>query len=262
MTYILSGNTSDFTTNLAQPINFNFNEKHEAALLSIDLYNSIPNISEGNNKFKYSTDDGNTWKIITLAKGSYELQAINDEIQRQMVINRDYNADSNEFYIFISASISELKSIIDITNRSYRVDFGVENSIGATLGFNPIIIQHGYNKSQNIVNITKINSVLVNVDIINGSCVNGQQSPAIYSFDPTRVSPGYKIHESPNPSLIFYPVNRSCIYSIRVWLTDQNNKLIDLRGETVTVKIHIREVLNMKQQIKDAIKELKTENIL
>jgi len=264
-TLILSDNTSDFTTNLSPPIDLNVNKKYEAALLSIDLYNTIPNITKENNIFKYSTDNGNTWKIITLNKGSYELQALNDEIQRQMVINGDYDSVNNEFYITITANVSELKTIINITNRSYLVDFTVENSIAPTLGFNAAtqpIIPYGYNKSQDVVNITKVNSVLGNVDMISSSYVNGKQSPAIYSFNPNRVSPGYKIDERPNPSLIFYPLNRSSISSIRVWFTDQNNKPVDLRGETVTVKLYIREVLNGKQQIKEAIKELKTENVL
>ena len=261
-TLILSNNTSDFTTNLSPPIDLNINKKYEAAFLSIDLYNSIPNITEENNIFTYSTDNGGTWKTITLNKGSYELQAINDEIQRQMLINGDYDSVNNEFYINITANLSELKAIIEITNPAYQVDFTVENSIGSTLGFNAITIQYGYNKSQDIVNITKVNSVLVNVDIVSGSYVNESQSPAIYSFNPNRVSPGYKIDERPSPSLIFYPLNRSSIGSIRVWLTDQNNKPIDLRGETITVKLYIREVLNVKQQIKKAIKELKIEHIL
>ena len=141
MTQILSGNTSDFTTDMSQPIHFDADKKYEAALLSIDLYNSIPNITEENNKFRYSTDNGNTWKLITLSNGSYELAAINDEIQRQMVINGDYDNINNEFYISIVTNISELKSAIDITNRSYRVDFTVENSIGPTLGFQRVIIQ-------------------------------------------------------------------------------------------------------------------------
>jgi hypothetical protein len=29
---------------------------------------------------------------------------------------------------------------------------------------------------------------------------------------------------------------------MRVWLTDQNGTLIDLRGETVTMRIHVREI--------------------
>jgi len=263
-TFILSGNTTDFTTYISPQIQFYSNKQYEAALLSVDTYNSIPNITDENNKFMYSNDKGVTWKTLILSKGSYELQAINDEIQRQMIINDDYDSVKNEYYINISANVSELKSIINITNESYLVDFRIENSIGPTLGF-PSTSSHigyGYNKSEEIVNITKVNSVLINVDIISGSYVNGNQSFVIYSFNPNKVSPGYKIDERPNPKLIYYPVKGHTINSIRVWLTDQNNNPIDLRGETVTVTLHLREVKNVKQQIKKAIKELKNENVL
>jgi hypothetical protein len=260
-TFILSGNTSDFTTYYPTTIGLNSKKKYEAALLSIDLYNSFPNITEENNKFKYSTDGGTSWKVITLSTGSYELAAINDEIQRQMIINDDYDKETNTFYINISANISTLRSVIEITNTSYQIDFNFANSIGPTLGFGPIIIQHGYIESQEIVNIMKINSILVNVDFISGSYLKGSQFPVIYSFFPN-VSPGRKIIERPNPSLIFYPVNKFDITSMRLWLTDQNNNPLDVRGETVTVRILIREVANIKNDIKEAIKELKEEKIL
>jgi hypothetical protein len=255
---------SDFTIQLSPPINLDPNKKYEAALLSINLYNSIPNITEENNTFLYSPDNGKSWKTITLNKGSYEIQAINDEIQRQMIINGDYDAENNKFYITLSADIAELKSIIDITNKTYLVDFDVENSIGPTLGFYSKetetnqyfnkMIEYGYNKSHNIVDITKINLVLVNIDIISGSYVNGNQSPCIYSFDPYKVPPGYKLDERPNPTLIFYPINRTNIHSLRIWLTDQNNKTVDFRGEKITIKIYIRKKLSIKQEIIKAIK--------
>jgi hypothetical protein len=259
---ILTGTTTDFTTDLLCPLRLNENKKYEAALLSLDTYNSIPNITNKNNIFKYSTDNGNSWQIITFNKGSYELTGINDELQRQMIEKGHFDRDNSEFYVSIIVNVSELKSIVNITNRQYLVDFTVENSIGSTLGFQPVILSYGRNTSQDIVNITGTNLVLVNVDIISGSYVNGGRSPAIYSFNPNKVSPGYKIDERPNPSLIYYPVNRVSIDSVRVWLTDQNSKLIDLRGEKVTVNLHIREVKNTKQLIKQAIKELKEENIL
>ena len=260
-TLILSSNTINFTTYLLSPIHLHENKDYEAALLSINLYNSIPNITEKNNIFKYSIDSGDTWKTLSLNKGSYELQAINDEIQRRMIENDDFDSIKKEHYITISANISELKSIVEITNDSYLVDFTTENTIGTVLGFKNVIIRYGYNKSQNIVNITKVNLVLVNTDIISGSYVNGCESPAIYSFDPNKVSPGYKIDEKPNPSLIYYPINRKNIYNIRVWLTDQDNKPIDLRCERITVKLHIKQVQNVEQQIKSALKEFLSSNI-
>src|SRR6267154_6228217 len=144
---------SDFTIKLSPPLYLNPNKKYEAALLSINLYNSIPNITEENNIFKYSTDNGKSWKIVTLNKGSYEIQAINDEIQRQMIHNDDYDSKHNKFYITLSADIAELKSVIDISNRTYLVNFNVENSVGSTLGFyrEEAEIGYGYNKSHNIV---------------------------------------------------------------------------------------------------------------
>ena len=261
-TYIMSGMKSDFTTKYSPPISLDDSKQHEAALLSIDLFNSIPNITNLNNVLRYSKDDGNSWVNIELDTGSYELSAINNEIQRLMAINGDYDHTAdNPYYITITANLSELKSIVHISNDSYKIDFSVPNSIGSVLGFTNEIIGKGYNESPNIVNIIQVNSILVNLDIISGSYVNGSASPTIHSFYPN-VSPGYKIVERPSPSLVFYPVSRNEINSMRVWLTDQNNDSIDLRGEQITVRICIREVKNVKRDIVPAIKTLKQDEVL
>jgi hypothetical protein len=261
LTLILSGNKNSFTTFMNPPIHLDKNAKYEAALLSIDMYYSFPNITNENNNFTYSTDNGKTWKTILLDKGSYELKAINNEIQRQLISNGDYNQETNENYISITANVSKLKSIVHISHNEYLIDFNIPNSIGSTLGFNPSRISHGYNESHKIVDIMKINSILVNIDIISGSYVNGIQHPVIYSFFPN-VAPGSKIVERPNPSLTYYPVTRTTIDRVTIVLTDQNNKPIDLRGEIVTVRVAIREQKNLKNTIKKAIKELKNENII
>lgn len=258
---ILSENKSDFSNVLSPGIRLEKNKNYEAALVTMDMYYSIPNITNVNNNFTYSTDNGNTWKTILLDIGSYELISINDEIQKQMIANADYDKDK-DFYINITANISKLKSVIDITHPSYQIDFRVENSIGPTLGFSPSIISYSCNESTQIVNIMKINTILVNIDIISGSIVKGIQYPVIYSFFP-KVAPGRKIIESPNHSLSYFPVNKGdAIDRVRVWLTDQDNKPIDIRGETLTIKIEIREVEDLKQKIKKAIIELKNENVL
>ena len=244
VSFILSRNTSDFIT-CHDSVMLDPNKEYEAALLSLDTYNSIPNITANkNNVFNYSTDDGITWKTITLNTGAYELQAINNEIKRQIIVKGD-----DESAINITANISRLTSIVNIENPRYKIDFSVDNSIGPVLGFNKVVIGHGYNESSNIVNIMQVNSILVNIDIIMGSYVNGLQSPTIYSFYPN-VSPGYKIVERPNPSLIYYPLSRHDISRMRVWLTDQNGDLIDLRGETITMKIHVREI---KPELKELL---------
>ena len=249
-TFILSGDKSEFTVS-HHSVTLDKNKKYEAALVSLDTYNSIPNIIEGeNNKLRYSSDNGETWKTIALNTGSYELAAINHEIKRQLLANGD-----RDIAVTITGNVSRLTSIVSIENPLYKVDFSVSHSIGSILGFEPIVLGYGYNESSSIVNIMPVNSILVNIDIIMGSNVNGSPSPTIYSFYPN-VSPGYKIVERPNPALIYYPISGdNNINRMRVWLTDQNDNLIDLRGETITIRIHVREIKPRTIQL-DILKEI------
>ena len=97
-TYIMSGMKSDFTTKYSPPISLDESKQYEAALLSIDLFNSIPNITNLNNVLRYSKDDGNSWVNIELDTGSYELSAISNEIQRLMANNGDYDQNADNPY--------------------------------------------------------------------------------------------------------------------------------------------------------------------
>lgn len=260
-TFILTSNKPDFTTFYSPAIHLDDSKRYEAALISLDIYNSIPNIEAGKNDlFIYSPDSGKTWKSISIGTGSFEIEHLNDEIQRQMVINGDYDADNNLFYIHIQPNVSKLTSIVNITNPTYQVDFRPANTIGSLLGFNSSILSPGYNESQNIVNIMSVNSIFVNADIISGSFVNNNPSPVIYSFFPN-VPPGYKFIGRPY-QLVYYPINRHYINNIRVWLTDQEGNLLNFRGEICTIRIVIREIKSIKNEIIEAMKELKYENVL
>src|SRR5271165_5080757 len=135
-TYILSGTESKFVT-YNHGAQLDPNKKYEAALLSLDMYNSIPNIIEGkNNAFKYSVDDGDTWKVISINTGAYELSAINNEIQRKMIAEGDFDKNNSLCYISITANESRGTSIINVTNPNYQVAFISPHSSGSVLGFN------------------------------------------------------------------------------------------------------------------------------
>ena len=91
-----------------------------------------------------------------------------------------------------------------------------------------------------MVNILTINNILVNIDIISGSCVNGFTQPTIYSFFPD-VSPGYKIIENPH-NLPYLPIAADTIHSIIILLTDQNGNELNFRGENLSMQFHLREI--------------------
>lgn len=55
-------------------------------------------------------------------------------------------------------------------------------SVSSVLGFNNSIYTSGFQESENVVNILSINSLLVNVDVMSGSYVNGSSQNSILSF--------------------------------------------------------------------------------
>ena len=128
-----------------------------------------------------------------------------------------------------------------IINNNCEIDFRRYNSINSLLGFDSKLYTSGFNESENMVNILHINSILVNIDIISGSYVNGSTQPTIYSFFPG-VSLLYKIIENPH-NLLYLPITADTIHSITIWLTDHNGNELNLRGENLSMQFfHLREM--------------------
>ena len=125
-----------------------------------------------------------------------------------------------------------------IINNNCEVDFRRYNSINSLLAFDSKLYTSGFIDSENVVNILTINSILVNIDIISGSYVNGFTQPTTYSFFPD-VSIEYKIIENPH-YLLCLPADM--IHSITIRLTDQNGYELNLRGENLSMRIHLREI--------------------
>ena len=114
-----------------------------------------------------------------------------------------------------------------IINNTCEVDFRRYNSINSLLGFDSKLYLSGFNESEIWLIFLLTRSILVNINIISGSYVNGSTQPTIYSFLPD-VSPGFKIIESPH-NLLYLPITSDAIHSITIWLTDQNGNELNLR---------------------------------
>ena len=93
----------------------------------------------------------------------------------------------NDESIKITANPTTLKSVLEIQG-DFQFDFRARNSISSVLGFQNQVYEEGIHRSEIVVNILRINSILVNVDVIGGSHVNGRTQNAIYSFFPDRKS--------------------------------------------------------------------------
>ena len=233
----LSAKSTNFTTTFNPPIKLNGVE-HEIALSSLETYHSFPNISENNNIFKYSSNNGATWKTIKIPKGSYGLLGINNELLKGFRENGDYD-EVNKIYPIVFLGNKNTAQIIMKISANHIVDFSVPNSINIILGFNPIRYNEGTHKSENIINILPINSIFVHVDNVIGSYMLGIASSVLYSFFPN-VSPGVKIIERPFQR-IYLPIITQDIHKLTLRLTDQKGEILDLRGEDLTVTLHLTE---------------------
>ena len=235
---IVSNDKTNFNTRFNPKLELDKDKVYEIALVNLETYYSFPNIDDTNNVFVYSYDQGVTWTKIKIPEGSYKIDDINNTIKHEMEKRGHYDSINEDHYINISANSNTLKSVL-IIESGYQVDFNQPNNLSKVLGFTGTKYEEGFHESENVVNILRINSILVNIDIISGSYVNGTTKSTIYSFFP-KVSPGYKIIESP-VNLVYLPITLDTIDSLNVTITDQDDHLLNLRNEKLTIRFHIRE---------------------
>ena len=241
------GNNCQIKTKFNPPLELDPNKQYEMALVNLETYWSFPNVTEKNNLFKFS-DLKENYSIL-IPKGAYELAQINQYIQVEMK-----NLGFKENIITLVPNLNTLKCLMYIT-KGFAVDFASETTIGAKmLGFERKVYIAKDNsetfEGTNIVDIIDINSIYVHNNLISHSYIDGNLSPVIYSFFPA-TGVGFKIVEVPK-NLIYSPINLKTISSMQTWITDQNNKDLDLQGENLTIRFHLRKVANsyLEQMLK------------
>ena len=237
--FVVSDNKTRFKTWRKPPIQLDKKKDNERALMNLETYSSFPNIHRSDNCFTYSHGADTLWVDIIIPEGSYDVEDIIEFIQREMRKNYHYDKANDKNNMEISAYTNTLKSEMFLKN-NYEVDFRIDKSINILLGFHSNLYTSGFYESGNIINILSNNSILVNMDNISGSYVNGSTQPTIYSFF-VDVSPGYKTIENPH-NLLYLPVTADKIHSITIWLTDQNRNELNLRGENLSMRFHLREI--------------------
>lgn len=125
---------------------------------------------------------------------------------------------------------------------SQPINFTKPNTIGPLLGFrcDRVLEENIVHESELPADILKVNVIRVECSIIQGSYLNNEPSHTIHQFSP-KVAPGYKIIEVPQ-NVIYFPVTVKNIHTIGLSMVDQQNRLINFRGENITIRLHIKKV--------------------
>ena len=209
-------------------------------LSDMTMYYSWPNIAEryGNNKFFYQQNDitiENGFAEITILDGLYEIKDINNYLHFVMKSSGDKPDDKGHYGISINA------------NRIYnRVTISVNNNYILELpskGFNEIL---GFKNNLSIINqeingneipqVERVESVFVHCNLAQNSYQ--LDSSLIYSFTPDKPA-GSLLNIKPNFPQWRRTRNNVEVNQIDVWLTDQNNKLLDLDDPKLKVELQI-----------------------
>ena len=122
-----------------------------------------------------------------------------------------------------------ISSVDDIDLTSYR-------SIAPILGFEKKIYKAMVKHQSTLpVDIMDVDDIRIQVSCATGSFDGSKPSNTVYEFFP-EVPPGFKIKERPSP-IIYYPLTTNILSEITVRIIDQDNRLINFRGERITVRL-------------------------
>ena len=216
------------------------NSGYEIALCRLETYYTFPNIDEKNNALRLSIDRRQNWIDLKIPVGCYNITGINEALQLLLgEVKKNVVQEKKQPYIVLTGNRNTNKVVLEIIGDTTIVDFNVNNSIRSVLGFEAkkYVGEKRY-ESENKINIIRVHSILVHCDVIKSSRVNGTLTPVLYNFSPN-VSPAEQIVFQPK-HLMYVPLSLSTTSSMTAWITDQEGRTLDLRGERLTLAFHIR----------------------
>ena len=121
------------------------------------------------------------------------------------------------------------------------MDFSPQDSIARLLGFSHSLLEaEKTHTSSDPVKILKFNVLRVECNITGGAYINNKKVHTIHEFFPA-VPPGFKIIDIPS-KVIYQPVTVKSINYIRLQIVDEHGDLVNFRGETITIRLHIKAV--------------------
>lgn len=223
-----------FIINMKAPLRIDFNvpieldpkKKYKCGLKYFSVYNTIKNITDKNNKIKYSKDQGATWITKTIPPGSYEIREITKAI------------DDEENLIFTDHPPTNKVQLILKNGR--QVDFTADFNFREVLGFKSEVYKETCLAPYTANINNSINSINIRCNIITGGYLNNQLKNIIFSIPSFTVPIGYKIIEQPARP-VYLPLNTSLIQNISLNIQDDNGHEIDFGNEIISIQLHLKE---------------------
>lgn len=226
----------DFTVRFNPTLEFDKNRDYYLALDSITMAYSWYNVSSdyNNNTLSYSQDSGKTWHTLTFPNGNYSYDELNSYLQREIKSN-----GHTEDGITIKFVPSLFKVLLAMKS-GFQLDLR-NGDFGKLLGFEKIYTATGYGPK--LPDITRsVDNVFIHTNIISDSVVSSNQSDVVYRFSMDNLPLSYPFHIEPRRAL-FNKINTSIIKDLRIYITDEFNRPLNLNNIPISLILIVKENL-------------------
>ncbi len=249
----ISSDGSSFQVELEQPLIV----PRESKNCYITVQNStawwnIFNIVQGiNDRIDVEYFDGiiTVNHTITIEEGLYNLDHLTEEIGRELLAN----SLPQDLFVLVPDQSTQ-KTVIQFNYSGVQLDLSIVRNFADLIGFNERLVPQAgqtigvqYEKSDSIANFNTIDYLLIHSDIISrGIRINDRYQNVISQMF-INVAPGSQIVDSPfnPPEIPAEELIGEKRTTIRFWLTDQNNNLVNTQHELFSCRLVIHYSLEM-----------------
>jgi hypothetical protein len=212
-------------------------------VVNASMWNSFHNIeTDVNDQLWIEFNNGADQYNITIPPGIYDLEALNDTIQRQLP-----PAFRNK--VIFSGDKATQKVVIYLKDIGSKVIFNVPNSAGTICGFGdsdaPAIgrtsVVNTYVVAPNVAQFGAVTNIVIHSDIITNGIISSNMKQVLAQI-PINVDVGaLMVYEPINPIKIeCNHLLNNYLYNARFWITDQNNNPLNTNGENWNLMMVIR----------------------
>ena len=197
------------------------------------------NSSYNNQLIKYSSDNGSTFNDITFPAGVWNYTDFNTYIKDITKIVKD-GANNNEYPITLEFDNTTFRVTVTLAN-NYQLDLTASN-FNELIGFEKEVLKSENNVGPKVPNLSQDTDILnIHCDLINDSLVDDQDTDIIYSFSTSVLRPSYSFTLEPR-RVTYNPTNKNIIDSIRIHITDEKRRLIDLNGAETSFSLILKKI--------------------
>lgn len=257
-----SGHTTDFSYQLENVISIPENQKALVSCIGATIPYTFYNIRTGlNDLISFRVSEGGTIIPATLAVGNYNSTTFATEVKR--AVDAALSSAGSSIRITLSYSRETMKYTLTFTNLATPLFFVSSQSrfpyieLGITKGQDNYSISSG-STFENVSDVNgNIHGLYLRTDLVSDGVYDSQSKSLshILAKIPIKVNFGgvifYNSFEGVNHKI---ELDKRHIDNIRVRLTDERNRLIDLNGLNFTIAI-LFDFVYKKQPIPELSKE-------